>query len=34
MTREEFNGVTFNDLDLSGIRISRSWVHASNKESG
>ena len=24
MTREEFTGVTFNDLDPSGTRISRS----------
>jgi len=24
MTREEFTGVTFNDLDLSGTQISRS----------
>jgi len=24
MTREEFTGVTFNDLDRSGTRISRS----------
>ena len=24
MTREEFTGVTFNDFELSGIRISRS----------
>jgi len=25
MTREEFTGITFNDLDPSGTRISRPW---------
>ena len=26
MTHEKFTSVTFNDLDPSGTRISRSWV--------